>query len=38
MLVTTDLPEDSHFPILDSEWPEAARYASLWVTRDVGRI
>jgi len=38
MLVTTHLPKDSQFPFLDLEWPEAARYASLWVTRDAERI
>lgn len=36
MLVATDLHEDSQFPVLDLEWTKAARYASLWVTRDAG--
>jgi len=38
MLIATDLPKDSQFPVLEPEWPEAARYASLSATRDTGRI
>jgi len=38
MLVITDLPEESQFLVLDPEWLEAARYASLWATRDVRRV
>lgn len=37
-LVATALVEESQFPVLDSEWLEAARYASHWLTRDAGRI
>jgi len=38
VLVTTDLPEDSQFPSLDQDWPEVARIALLWATRDAERI
>jgi len=38
VLVTTELPKDSQFPSLDQDWPEATKYASLWVTRDTTRI
>jgi len=34
LLVAGELPEDSQFPNIDSDLPEATKYASLWSTKD----
>jgi len=38
VLMARELPEDSQFPIIDRDLPEAAKYASFWDTKDVKRI
>ena len=38
MLVAGELLEDIQFPPLDHDFPEVAKYASLWVTKDATRI
>lgn len=38
MLVTTELPDDSQFPVLTLYLLEAMQYASLKVTKDASRI
>ena len=38
MLVAWELPEDSQFPSVALDLPEAVRYASLWATKDPQRI
>lgn len=35
LLVVGELSEDSQFPNIDRELPEATKYASLWATKDV---
>ena len=32
------MPEDGQFPVVDQNTPEAARYTSLWATKDAARI
>jgi len=36
--VARELPEDSQFPTTEDDFPKAARYTSLWATKDVKRI
>ena len=38
MLVSWELPEDNQFPSVVPELPEAAKYALLWVTKDMQRV
>ena len=38
VLVAWELPEDSQFPLVAPDLPEAAKYASLWETKDAQRI
>lgn len=38
VLMAGELPEDSHFPIIDRDLPKAAKYALLWATKDAKRI
>lgn len=35
VLVAWELPEDSQFPSVARDLPEAVKYASLWATKDV---
>jgi len=37
-LVVGELLKDSQFPTVEGDLPEAARYTSLWATKDVMRI
>jgi len=38
LLVVGELSEDSQFPHIDRELPEAAKYTSLWASKDAKRI
>ncbi len=38
VLVAWELPEDSWFSSIAQDLPEAAKYASLWETRDTQKI
>ena len=38
VLVAWELPEDNQFPSITLDLPEAAKYASLWATKDANRI
>lgn len=38
VLIAGELPEDSQFPIIDRDLQEAAKYASLWATKNAKRI
>jgi len=38
VLVAWEFPEDSQFSMITQDLPEAAKYASLWATRDAQRI
>ena len=38
VLVAGKLPEDSQFPTIERDLSEAAKYASLWATKDANRI
>jgi len=38
MLVAGEFPEDSQFPIIGRDLPEAMKYTSLWAMKDAKRI
>lgn len=38
VLVTWELSEDSQFPLIETDLLEAAKFASLWATKDVDRV
>lgn len=38
VLVTWDFLEDNQFPLVEKDLPEAAKFASLWATKDVARV
>lgn len=38
LLVARELPEDSQFPTVEGDLPEAARYTSLWAMKNKTRI
>lgn len=38
VLVTWELPKDSQFPLIASDLPEVAKFASLWATKDLKRF
>ena len=38
VLVAWELPKDSQFPLVAPDLPEAAKYTSLWATKDAKRI
>ena len=38
LLVAGEFLQDSQFPPLNQDFPEAAQYVSLWVTRDAMQI
>ena len=38
VLVAWELPKDSQFPSVSQDLPDPAKYALLWVTRDVQQI
>lgn len=38
VVVAWELPEDSQFPLIASDLPGAAKFASLWATKDPERV